>query len=74
MRHLHAAVGQRQFEVAIAHRKHEVPADRPQDHLGGELPPLVGLPALAEATLRRLAMPLFVPTQDGTTRMQQNLG
>src|SRR3712207_6873091 len=38
--HVHAAVGEHQLEVAVADREHQVPPDRPQDHLGGELPAL----------------------------------
>ncbi len=43
MRNVHTAVGQHELEFAIAHREHEVSADRPDDHLGGELPTLEGL-------------------------------
>src|ERR671933_2543330 len=43
MVHVHAAVLQHQLEVTVADGEHEVPADRPEDHLGGELPPLEGL-------------------------------
>ena len=39
----HAAVLQHQLEITVADGEHEVPADRPEDHLGGELPPLKGL-------------------------------
>src|SRR5215213_9037524 len=41
--HGYAAVGEHQLEVAVADGEHEVPANRPEDHLGGELPPLEGL-------------------------------
>jgi hypothetical protein len=34
--HLHAAVLQQELE--IADREHQIPSDRPQDHLSGELP------------------------------------
>jgi hypothetical protein len=35
--HLHAAVLQHELEIA-ADREHQIPLDRPQDHLSGELP------------------------------------
>ena len=37
---LDAAVEEHQFEIAVADGKHQIPTNRPQDHLGGELPPL----------------------------------
>ena len=36
--HRDAAVGQHEREVAVADREGRVPAQRPQDHLGGEVP------------------------------------
>jgi hypothetical protein len=38
--HRHPAIQQYQLKVAIADGKHQIPPHRPQDHLGGELPPL----------------------------------
>ncbi len=38
--HRHTAVEKHQFEVTIADGEHQIPPDRPQDHLRGELPPL----------------------------------
>jgi len=38
-----AAVGQHQFEIAVADREHQLPADSPEDHLAREMPPLEGL-------------------------------
>ena len=35
-----AAVLQHKLEIAVADGEHQVPADRPEDHLGGELPTL----------------------------------
>ena len=35
-----AAIMQHKFEIAIADRELEIPAHRPEDHLGGELPSL----------------------------------
>jgi hypothetical protein len=29
-----------QFEIAVADGKHQIPRNGPQDHLGGQLPPL----------------------------------
>src|SRR4051812_28331417 len=40
------AVLQHELEVAVADREHQVPAHRPEDYLGGELP-----------TLERLTLP-----------------
>src|SRR3954468_18761049 len=36
--HLHPTVLQHQLEIAVADREHQIPSDRPQDHLGRELP------------------------------------
>jgi len=36
--HLHAAVLQHELEIAVADGEHQIPSDRPQDHLGGKLP------------------------------------
>jgi hypothetical protein len=41
--HLNAAVQQHEFEIAVTDGKHQIPPDRPKDHLGTELPPLEGL-------------------------------
>jgi hypothetical protein len=41
--HLNAAVRQHEFEIAVTHGKHQIPPNRPKDHLGSELPPLEGL-------------------------------
>src|SRR4051794_7560590 len=38
--HLDATVLEHQLEIAIADREHQIPSDRPQDHLGRELPAL----------------------------------
>jgi hypothetical protein len=38
--HRHSAVQKHQFEVAIADGEHQIPPNRPQDHLRGDLPPL----------------------------------
>jgi hypothetical protein len=38
--HRNAAVGQHQLEIPVAHREHPMPAQRPQDNLGRELPTL----------------------------------
>ena len=36
----HAPVRQHRGEIAVADRKRQIPAQRPQDHLGGEMPTL----------------------------------
>src|SRR5215212_2421714 len=36
--HHDPTVLQHQLEIAVADREHQVPSDRPQDHLGRELP------------------------------------
>ena len=36
--HLHAAVHQHHREIAVADGEHQIPSDRPQDHLAGKLP------------------------------------
>ena len=36
------AVQQHKLEIAAADREHQIPPDRPQDHLGSELPPFEG--------------------------------
>jgi hypothetical protein len=36
--YLHAAVLQHELEIAVADREHQIPSDRPQDHLSIELP------------------------------------
>jgi hypothetical protein len=38
--HRHPAIQQHHLKVAIADGKHQIPPYRPQDHFGGELPPL----------------------------------
>ena len=38
MIHRDATVLQHQFEITVADREHQIPSDRPQDHLGRELP------------------------------------
>ncbi|WP_408887774.1 hypothetical protein, partial [Teichococcus wenyumeiae] len=43
VRDLDAAVLKHKFEIAVADREHQVPSDRPEDHLDGELSPLEGL-------------------------------
>ena len=50
---LHAPIRQHQFEVAVTHREHQIPADRPQDHLPGEMPPLELRPPLRPCPLPR---------------------
>jgi hypothetical protein len=40
--HLDAAIGEHAFQIAIADRDPQVPANRAQDDLGRELPPLNG--------------------------------
>ena len=37
---LHPAIEQHQFEIAVADWEHQVPPDRPQNHLIGKLPSL----------------------------------
>src|SRR3954453_11197832 len=59
--HGYAAVSEHQLEVAVADGEHEVPANRPEDHLGGELPPLEGLVWPHWAARCRLAMGGFYP-------------
>jgi hypothetical protein len=41
--HPNASIQQHELEITVADRKHQIPPDRPQDHLGGELPALEGL-------------------------------
>src|ERR1700710_86641 len=41
--HLHATIQQHQLEITVADRKHQIPPNRPQDHLGVELLPFEGL-------------------------------
>jgi hypothetical protein len=36
--HFHAAVLQHELEIAVADREHQMPSDRPKNHLSGELP------------------------------------
>jgi hypothetical protein len=36
--HLHDAVLQHELEIVVADREHQIPSDRPQNHLSGELP------------------------------------
>ena len=43
MVHLNAAIQQHEREIMVADREHQIPAHRPQDHLGGELPAFEGL-------------------------------
>ncbi len=38
--HLDATVQEHQLKIAIADRKHQIPAHGPEDYLGGELPSL----------------------------------
>jgi hypothetical protein len=38
--HRHPAIQEHQLKVAIADEKHQIPPHRPQEHLGGKLPPL----------------------------------
>lgn len=38
---LDAAVLQHEFQIAVDDREHEIPADRPEDHLARELPTLL---------------------------------
>src|SRR5271167_1037205 len=42
---LDAAVEEHQFEIAVADGKHQIPTNRPQDHLRGELTPLEAIAA-----------------------------
>jgi hypothetical protein len=35
--HRHAAVLQYELEIAVADGEHQIPSDRPKDHLSGEL-------------------------------------
>jgi hypothetical protein len=39
---LYAAVQLHELEIAVAEREHQIPPDRPQDHLGSERPPFEG--------------------------------
>jgi len=41
--HLHAAVLQHELEIAVTDGEHQIPSDRPQDHLSGQLPTLESL-------------------------------
>ena len=41
--HLNAPIQQHELEITVADREHQIPPDRPQDHLGGELPAFEGL-------------------------------
>jgi hypothetical protein len=54
--HLNAAVQQHQLEIAVADREHQIPSHGPQDHLGGELPPLEP-PALTHCGSAPLSCP-----------------
>jgi hypothetical protein len=47
--HLHPTVLQHQLKIAVADREHQIPSDRPQHHLGRELPAL-GVPTLRHNT------------------------
>jgi hypothetical protein len=38
-----AAVLQHELEIAVTEGEHQIPSDRPQDHLSGELPTLESL-------------------------------
>src|SRR5215210_4433192 len=68
-----ATVLQHQFEITVADREHQVPSDRPQDHLGRELPALERLalrhaPAPPSALSRR---PVY-PFRTRLTNLQQS--
>src|SRR5215207_7904939 len=68
-----ATVLQHQFEIAIADREHQVPSDRPQDHLGRELPALERL-ALRHAPVPPSALsrrPVY-PFRTRLTNLQQS--
>lgn len=41
--HLDATVQQHEFEIAVTDGEQQIPSDRPQDHLSGELPAFEGL-------------------------------
>jgi hypothetical protein len=41
--YLDAAIQQHGLEITAADGKHQIPSNRPQDHLGGQLPGLEGL-------------------------------
>jgi hypothetical protein len=41
--HLDIAIQQHEFEIAVTDGEHQIPSDRPQDHLSGERPALEGL-------------------------------
>lgn len=66
MVHLDAAVQQHEFEIAITDGEHRIPSDRPEDHLGGDLPALEGLilPHLSHLS----------PFRHGTISMHPALG
>jgi hypothetical protein len=58
VRDIHTTVGEHQLDIAVADREHQVPADRPEDHLGGEPPTFKGLirPYRDRSLLSRHAM------------------
>jgi len=68
----HAAVGQHPFQVAVADRELQVPAHRPQDHLGRELPTLewvlLGLHhTVTQAAEKRRVLPDIWPVENAAT-------
>ena len=42
--HLNAPIQHHELEITVPDREHQIPPDRPQDHLGGELPAFEGVP------------------------------
>jgi hypothetical protein len=70
--HVYAPVSQHQLEVAVADREHEVPADCPEDHLGGELPSLERPALLHRARLMPSCHARLLPCRDRSEKLQQN--
>jgi len=51
---------QHEFQIAVADREHQVPSDRPEDHLSGELPPFeTPAPIHCRALSRTSAVPML---------------
>jgi hypothetical protein len=70
--HLHATIQQHKLEITVADREHQIPPDRPQDHLGVELPPFEGLILPYPDSLSTFGHPRRLPDQVGAAKLQQN--
>ena len=68
---LDTPVRQHQFEITVAGREHQLPADRSEDHLSAELPALRGLICPVRAPVAPPAVPRVLPDRsDGAIQEQ----